>query len=193
MKKVDALEKIVFYGEWLPLPKEEFNILTMLAEQGGSFSGNLTDMCRYFGLSQQQKNRATFRSAIESLTANGYITSEVEGRTYHLKLVPKANEIKIFKRLVQSAVAHNYTSEPVSPASVIKVMLWIIRNQKPVVTNREIAHDTKLSESTICSAKNVLQKEYEAIRKRRVSTKVGENYFITLGQELQSGAWFTPI
>lgn len=193
MKKVDRLEKIVFYSEWLPLPKAEFNVLTMLAEQGGSFSGNLSDMCGYFRLSLQQKNRETFRSAIESLSSNGYITSKVEGRTYHLTLIPKANEIKIFKRLVQSIVAHDYTSEPVAAAPMIKVMLWIIHNKKPVITNREIANDLNISESTICSAKNVLQKEYEAIRRKKVSKKVSENLFVTLGQEIQSGAWFTQI
>lgn len=34
------MEKVIFYWEWLPLPKAKFNILAMLAEQGGSFSGN---------------------------------------------------------------------------------------------------------------------------------------------------------
>ena len=44
------MESIVFYDEWLPLPKAEFNILAMLAERGGSFSGNYSDMCRYLGV-----------------------------------------------------------------------------------------------------------------------------------------------
>ena len=37
------MEKVTFYREWLPLPKAEFNVLTMLAEQGGSFSGNKSE------------------------------------------------------------------------------------------------------------------------------------------------------
>ena len=36
------MEKVVFYREWLLLPKAEFNVLTMIAEQGGTFSGNYT-------------------------------------------------------------------------------------------------------------------------------------------------------
>ena len=42
------MEKVVFFLEWLRLPKEEFNILMMLADMGGSFKGNLSEMCRYF-------------------------------------------------------------------------------------------------------------------------------------------------
>lgn len=35
------MEKVVFFLEWLRLPKEEFNILMMLADMGGSFKGRL--------------------------------------------------------------------------------------------------------------------------------------------------------
>ena len=66
------MEKIVFYNEWLPLPKAEFNILTMVAEQGGSYSGNYSDMCRYLSVTPQSRNIAPLRSAIESLTSKGF-------------------------------------------------------------------------------------------------------------------------
>ena len=49
------MEKIVFFWEWLRLPKEEFNILMMLADMGGSFSGNLSEMCRYFHVSTDNR------------------------------------------------------------------------------------------------------------------------------------------
>ena len=47
----------IFYREWLPLPKAEFNVLAMIAEQGGSYSGNYTDMCRYLGVDPQSRNK----------------------------------------------------------------------------------------------------------------------------------------
>ena len=50
-------ERSIFYWEWLPLPKAEFNILAMLAEQGGRFSGNYSDMCRYLGVTPQNRTR----------------------------------------------------------------------------------------------------------------------------------------
>ena len=36
--------KVCFYREWLTLPKNDFCILAMLAEQGGSFKGSLADI-----------------------------------------------------------------------------------------------------------------------------------------------------
>ena len=46
------MEKGTFYREWLPLPKAEFNVLTMIAEQGGTFTGNWSEMCRYINLTR---------------------------------------------------------------------------------------------------------------------------------------------
>ena len=60
------MEKIVFFWEWLPLPKAEFNVLTMLAEQGGSFSGNYADIMRYLNVTPQSRNRKPIQAAIES-------------------------------------------------------------------------------------------------------------------------------
>ena len=50
------MENVAFYREWLPLNKKEFRILAMLADFGGEYHGNLTDMCRYFSVSPQHKN-----------------------------------------------------------------------------------------------------------------------------------------
>ena len=58
-------EYIVFYDDWLPLPKAEFNVLAMVAEQGGTYAGNLSDMCRYLNVTPQTRNREQLRSAIE--------------------------------------------------------------------------------------------------------------------------------
>lgn len=60
------MEKVTFYREWLPLPKAEFNVLTMLAEQGGSFSGNYADIMRYLNVTPQSRNRKPIQAAIES-------------------------------------------------------------------------------------------------------------------------------
>ena len=187
------MEHITFYAEWLSLPKAEFNILTMLVEQGGAFRGNLSDLCRYFNVTPQQKNRTPLRSAIKSLTSTGFISSELNGRTYHLKLIPQEEEIRALKPLVQSILRHDYSGETVAAAPVIKVLLWTIRNEKPVVTNAEIAADLGISESTVVSAKNVLQIEYETLTRKKVSAKLGENFFKTLGQALAASAWYTDL
>ena len=183
-------ERSVFYREWLPLPKAEFNILAMLAEQGGSFSGNYSDMCRYLGVTPQDRNRRTIREAIENLSANGWINHASSGRTQLLSIVPKATEISLPRRWVQSVIRHDYSSVPVAFAVVLKVFIWIVDNQQDVITNLMIAQSVGVSVSTVVHAKNVLLNEYENITKAKVSEKLGDEFFRTIGQRLAAGAWW---
>ncbi|MCF2663893.1 hypothetical protein JQM66_04880 [Oscillibacter valericigenes] len=187
------MEEVIFYKEWLPLPKAEFNVLAMIAEQGGSFSGNYSDMCRYLGVTPQDRNRTALRNAIESLTSHGFISCESHGRTRHLTVIPKATEIRLPRPWVQSVIQHDYSSEAVAFAHVLKVFIWIALNDLSVVTNGMIAEDLNVSVSTVVNAKNVLEREYQNISKRKVSEKLGEDFFRTLGQELAAGAWWTEI
>ena len=186
------MEYVIFFLEWLPLPKAQFNILAMLAEQGGSFSGNYSDMCRYLNVTPQTRNREQLRSTIESLTSNGFLSCDTRGRTHHLNVIPKETEVRLPKVWVQSVIQHNYSSENVACAQVLKVFMWILQNRMEVVTNAMIAEDLRISESTVCSAKNVLQYEYENITKRKRSEKWG-NTFRSIGQELAAGAWWKDV
>ena len=183
----------IFYLEWLPLPKSEFNVLAMVAEQGGSFSGNYADMCRYLGVTPQNRNRTALRNAITALVSKNFISCKSSGRTHHLTVIPKATEIKLPRPWVQSVIQHNYSSETVAFAHILKVFIWIANNDSGIVTNAMIAGDLNVSESTVVSAKNVLEREYQNITKRKVSEKLGEDNFRTLGQELAAGAWWTEI
>ena len=186
------MEKTVFYKEWLPLPKAEFNILAMLAEQGGSFSGTYADMMRYLNITPQSRNRKSLQAAIESLTSKGFITKETSGRTQTLKVIPKATGITLPRLWVQSVMKHNYSSESVAAAQVLKVFLWIAQNNQNIVTNNMIADALGVSVSTVVSAKNVLEREYENITKRKVSEKCGD-VFRSIGQELAAGAWWNEL
>lgn len=192
MEGISMTEDIMFYKEWLPLPKAEFNILAMLAEQGGSFRGNYTDMCSYLAVTPQSRNRQRLQAAIESLTSKGFITRESSGRTQTLKVIPKATGITLPRSWVQSVIRHDYSSEDVAFAQVLKVFLWIAHNKREIVTNKEIAAALGVSVSTVVSAKNVLEREYENITKRKVSEKCG-NSFISLGQELAASAWWEEV
>lgn len=192
MEGISMTEDIMFYKEWLPLPKAEFNILAMLAEQGGTFSGNYTDMCSYLAVTPQSRNRQRLQTAIESLTSKGFITRESSGRTQTLKVIPKATGITLPRSWVQSVIRHDYSSEDVAFAQVLKVFLWIAHNKREIVTNKEIATALGVSVSTVVSAKNVLEREYENITKRKVSEKCGD-IFISLGQELAASAWWEEV
>ena len=187
------MEEVIFYKEWLPLPKAEFNVLAMIAEQGGSFTGNYSDMCRYLGVDPQSRNRNTLSAAIEELTKNRFITQESRGRTLNLTVIPKATEIRLPRLWVQSVIQHDYSSEAVAFAPVLKVFIWIVHNDLSVVTNSMIAEDLNVSVSTVVNAKNVLEREYENITKRKISEKIGNDIFRNLGQELAAGAWWTEI
>lgn len=187
------MEQATFYREWLPLPKAEFNILAMLAEQGGTFSGNYSDMCRYLNVTPQNRNIRPLRTALASLVSKGFISCESRGRTHNLKVIPKATEISLPRLWVQSVIRHDYSGESVAFALVLKVFMWISYNDLSIVTNAMIAEDLNVCISTVSSAKNVLEREYENITKRKVSEKLGENFFRTLGQELQANAWWTEI
>lgn len=187
------MEKVIFYREWLPLPKAEFNVLAMIAEQGGSFSGNYADMCRYLNVSVQDSNRKALQRAVKSLVSNGFIIHESNGRTQYLEIVPKEKVIYLPRTWVQSVIHHDYSTEKVAFAQVLKVFMWIVQNKLPVVTNEMIAAELGVSVSTVVSAKNVLDHEYKNILKKKVSEKLGENTFRTLGQELAAGAWWEEI
>lgn len=187
------MEKAVFYREWLPLPKAEFNILAMLAAEGGSFSGNYSDICRYLGVTTQNRNRQVLQASIASLAVTGFVRHESRGRTQVLTVIPKATEIILPRSWVQSVIHHDYSSESVAFAQILKVCAWIAWNEMPIITNDMIAADLSISTSTVVSAKNVLEREYENITKKRISEKVGENFFRNLGQELRMNAWWTDI
>ena len=109
-----------------------------------------------------------------------------------LKVIPKATVIELPRQWVRSVINHDYSSESVAFAQVLKVFMWIVQNKEPVVTNKQIANRLNISESTVCSAKNVLQYEYENITKRKVSEKRGDD-FISLGQELAASAFWKEL
>ena len=188
------MEEIAFYWEWLSLPKDQFRLLAMTAASGGRFDGNYTDMCNYLSVTPQSRNREKLKSALEVLASSGYIEWEQSGRTHHLTIIPKETEIKIPLALAKSIINHEYSSEEqVAWEQVLKLYIWVVHNDLDIVINRMIAAALSTSESTVCSAKNVLVKEYEAITKRNISEKLGENFFRTLGQELRTCAWWeTP-
>ena len=182
-------EKIIFYREWFPLDKKEFRIMAMLADKG-KFKGNLSDMCRYFSLSLQQKNRKTLQESINKLNNGNWITVERCGNTYNLNAIPKETKIRIPRKWLRTLQNHEYSSESVSWEALLKVLLWIHNNKRDVITNAEISADLKISISTICAAKNVLKNDYEAIRSKKISEKIDEDFFKTIGQQIQACAWW---
>ena len=180
------MEKVVFYQEWLRLPKEEFNILMMLADKDGSFKGTLADLCRYFRVDpHNSKNKAPLKSAIENLTATGFITSEKSGYTYTLHLIPKEKKVELLRKWVDPILQADNFSESVAKAPVIKSLIWISQNSySKVVTNDQIVPDLNISVSTFGSAKNVLGKDFRVIMRELEQVTLANGEKRNIGQRL---------
>ena len=187
------MENAIFYKEWQELPKAEFEILAMLAEQGGSYSGTYADICRYKSVSVQSANRKRVREAIEALASRGLLIHQTSGRTQNLQVIPKETKVELPREWVQSVMRHDYSSEDVSFVQVLKVVMWITHNKQDVITNRMIADDLCISESTVVSAKNILEREYNYIYKEIVAKKISDNFFMRVGQRISLNAWWTEI
>ena len=186
-------ETIIFYDEWLPLDKKEFRILAMLADKG-EYRGTLSGLCDYFSVTRQHSNRERIRSSIQELNEQNYIVAELRGRTYTLRPLPKEKEIQMDRGLFESIRQHDYTREDVAWEQVIKLYLWIKQHDPEQITsNAEMAAVLNVSQPTVCAAKNVLEREYDTIRKKRIAEKTSEGSFRALGQIIEAGAWWETI
>lgn len=183
---------LVFYREWFPLPKGEFRILAMLADKG-QFRGNLSDLCRYFFVSPQTATRNRLSEQISTLEQQGYITVERTGRIYTLTAIPKAEKIRIEREHYERIRTRARRSEGESVAweCVLKVYLWAKENDyDDIITNLMIQTDLNLSVGVICSAKNVLDREFGAIRRHKVSKQKTNGDIYTIGQNIGTSAFW---
>ncbi len=178
--------KVTFYWEWLLLPKEEFNILMMLADGGGEFSGTLSDMCRYFHVSaDNSKNKIPLKTAIKSLTDNGYITSQKSGNTFILQVIPKERKVELLRKWVDPILKAERFSVSVAKAPVIKSLIWISENSySQVVTNDQIVPELNISVSTFGAAKNVLEKDFKIIMRELEQITLANGDRRNIGQRL---------
>ena len=188
------MERLVFYREWFPLPKGEFRIMAMLADKG-QFRGNLSSLCRYFFVSPQTQNRDALREQISSLEKKGFITVQQAGRTYTLTAVPKAQRIEIAREHYESIRTRikSAKGESVAWENVLKVYLWAWENDyDSIITNQMIRDDLGLSDGVICSAKNVLDREFGAIHRKKVSRLMWNGEIHTQGQNIGASAFWNP-
>ena len=161
----------------------------MLADVG-AFRGNLSDLCRYFSVDPQTRNRNQLRAAIEDLTRHGYIQSARTGNIYQLTVVPKEEEITMPAEWVARIRCHEYYTEKVAWEIVLKVQLWLMQNTKDaVVTNEEIAMAIDISVSQIVAAMKVLKNEFQAFIKDYAYWSFG-NTFRRKGQIINMSAWW---
>ena len=183
MKATSNPEYMTFHREWLPLDKKDFRILAMLADRG-KFHGTLSNLCDYFSLSRQTRNCNQLRDSIQRLQEQGLIDSQLNGRTYALRAIPKGKEIELPRRWAEPIIQHEYASEPVAWENVLKVFVWIHQNRVPLITNADIARELNISTDTITNAKNVLEKDFRAITREIEKITLADGSKRNIGQRL---------
>lgn len=184
-------KKIIFYYEWLQLDKNDFRILSMLADLGGNYIGNLSNILDYFELTHQQKHRNKIRNSIQLLKADGYIKCSVQGITYQLEIIPKETEIQMYAQWYKYLKNHKSTVVSVSWVMVLKTYLWIIQNNPDdIITNQLIQTEINTSETTLGSAKRVLREDFEAFVTQDRSIKLYDDTFVKVGHQIFPSAWW---
>lgn len=187
-------KNVVFYDTWLPLDKKYFRVLAWVTHLGGSFHGNLTDLCELMGISSQTKNRNNIKTVIQQLVDQGFLAVKQHRRDLDICLIPKGAEIPLELRGAQAILRHEYHTAHVSPEYVLKTLLWIARNNAQhntsPVTDQMICEDLNISISTLGLAKNVLSNELHAISRRVIGELNSFGQPRTLGQSLEICAWW---
>ena len=57
-------DELAFYDEWLLLDKNDFRILAFIAYQKGDFTGAITDIRNFLGLSKQASHNQKIKESI---------------------------------------------------------------------------------------------------------------------------------
>ena len=177
--------KVCFYREWLTLPKNDFCILAMLAEQGGSFKGSLADMCRLLNVTPgQSKTNTKLKASMETLTEDGYITCQKQGNTYTLALIPKETEINVFRKWVDDVIyVKGFENESVAWEPVLKMLIWVYgQNGMAYHTAKEIGAELGVSGDVVGAAYKVLDKQFHSIGRAPEKYKTFNGETHTKGQ-----------
>ena len=184
---------ITFDIEWLSLPKGEFRMLVMIADIGGDIRC-LSNACRYFGVRDDETStKDRMKEDLQSLVDKGIINLTKIKRRYYATLNPiaKENIITINREYLKTIMQRNYEAK-VAWEQVLKCYLWIDSKTKPdlIFTNDEMVAAMNISSSTISKAKSPLKNEYEAVKIKKITDKIGDNNYRTIGQTAEVSAWW---
>ena len=167
-----------FDKEWLSMEKYDFKILTLiavLAENKLAYRGKIKDMCEFLGVAagNSRTNRA-IKDAIEKLEKEEYIDVIKRGQIYTLTLRDNRSRtiIKIQKKWI--AIVKSLNGKQNSWDTILRVWLYLIDNQREIITTKDIAADLQLSEKTIGNVKKILVEDLKAIKCTNRAKKLDE-------------------
>ena len=92
---------------------------------------------------------------------------------------------------LKTIMQRNYEAK-VAWEQVLKCYLWIDSKTKPdlIFTNDEMVAAMNISSSTISKAKSPLKNEYEAVKIKKITDKICDNNYRTIGQTAEVSAWW---
>lgn len=195
----NELDEAEFEYEWLSRQAYEFKILTLLAvlaDNHLAYRGTLKEMCEFFGVkSGDCSNNRNIKSAIDVLETDGLLKSIQDGRTFTLTLSKRAEQrskvIRIQKEWVE--IAKSYKSEnpnnSVSWMALLKVLLYLINNEREIIRTSDIAEELGLSTSTVKNAKRALVKDVKAIVSDKQTIIDVSGVYRCLGSTITVRAW----
>lgn len=143
-----------FFGEWLPLEKYHFKLLTMitvLADNDRAFRGKLSDLCRSLAIQPSAGNVNKMRKSLVYLEDNGYIRTIEDDRIFTISLAAAAEKSKKIIKIKKAW--YKLIRETRSEAaweSVLKVFLILWEMPKDeTITYKQIGERISLSSSTV--------------------------------------------
>lgn len=191
-------DELIFSKEWFMLEKYHFKILaiiTELADNTGTFKGELTAFCKNLSIQNSSGNKNKINSALNYLANNNYITMSEDKKIYTINLS------NIAEKTYQSKLKRTWYNQlwtaanKVSWENLLKVFLALLDISKVpenIVTYKKIGEFTNCSMSTVGRAIKIianLQFDYFRILIKPVKKKCGEIY-ITIGTIYEQALFF---
>ena len=145
IKNKNLFPKVTFSRKWLHLEKGEFGTLAAilyLAEDGITFKGKISDICKFIGISPQTKNANKRKQCIKNLAEKGIISYEIYKTTYTIKVIGKIaekNRIRICRDEILITKKCKLEGKSVAWETVLKTWIFLVGNRKKIIKVREIS------------------------------------------------------
>lgn len=190
--------------DWLTVENYQFKILVMiacLAENHLAYRGKLKDMCDFLGVSNQPKNTAKIKEAIEALEASGDIKTIREGYTWTLTLSVKAERKSKIKKIKNAWIKaiQNYSpkdkdNDSVSWENILKVLVYLCADKREVIRYDEIGKALNISKSQVQRAvRALLAIDFNdiSVKRKLAWYKANDDTFKVNGNKFEIGYDFT--
>ena len=160
-------DEVVFDWDWLLLGKPQIEMLSQILLNGGTFAGNLSDLCRMLGnKNPSHKTRNKRKATIKALIEAGAIQySDKTATKFDITICEPKEETKvgIDRSLLEGIMRHEYTRS-VAKEQVLRVYLWLKQQGSHIAFRRhEVGQVLGVADDVITQACHVLDENYRVI------------------------------